>query len=124
MTKPTRTTNPLHFEDLDPKRFEDLSFQMVYRLATRWDAFNHYGAAGDDDGIDIHAVETLDDGQKRTWHIQCKRYQKINASDLKSIVDKILKAEKVPPDVLLVTLACNPSKKAIEAFTQYANSKG
>lgn len=32
----TRTINQLHFEDLDPIRFEELILAMVYRMR-RWD---------------------------------------------------------------------------------------
>lgn len=30
MTTPTKTIGPLHFEDLEPKRFEDLVRQLAY----------------------------------------------------------------------------------------------
>lgn len=35
-TMVTRTTNQLHFEDLDPIRFEELILAMVFRMR-RWD---------------------------------------------------------------------------------------
>ncbi len=30
MTKPSRTYGPIHFEDLDPHRFEDLIRELIY----------------------------------------------------------------------------------------------
>ena len=38
----TRTINQLHFEDLDPIRFEELILAMVYRMR-RWDKLDHFG---------------------------------------------------------------------------------
>ena len=32
MNTPTRTTNKLHFEDLEPHRFEDMGYELLYRL--------------------------------------------------------------------------------------------
>lgn len=59
--KTTRTNGRLHFEDLDPMRFEDLALSMVYRL-NRWEVIHHFGRSGNDDGIDIQAVEELENG--------------------------------------------------------------
>jgi len=41
----TRTINQLHFEDLDPIRFEELILSMVYRMR-RWDKLDHFGKKG------------------------------------------------------------------------------
>lgn len=41
----TRTINQLHFEDLDPIRFEELILAMVYRMR-RWDKLDHFGKKG------------------------------------------------------------------------------
>ena len=48
----TRTINQLHFEDLDPIRFEELILAMAYKWR-RWESINHFGKLGSDDGIDI-----------------------------------------------------------------------
>lgn len=32
MSTPTQTTNKLHFEDLDSHRFEDMGYELLYRL--------------------------------------------------------------------------------------------
>ena len=59
----TRTINKPHFDDLDATRFEMLVMNMVYRMR-RWEHIEHFGAAGSDDGIDIQAVEVLENGKK------------------------------------------------------------
>ena len=82
----TRTINQLHFEDLDPIRFEELILAMVYRMR-RWDKLDHFGKKGSDDGIDIRAVELLENGKSNTYYFQCKRYKKITKAIIKNIVE-------------------------------------
>ena len=43
----TRTINPLHFEDLDPIRFEELILAMVCKMK-KWYKLNHFGKKGHD----------------------------------------------------------------------------
>ncbi len=120
--QPIRTLGKLHFEDLSPSRFEDLCLAMVYRLS-RWSEIYHYGRKGNDDGIDIHAVEELENGNRRVWFIQCKRYMKITRSNLKTVVDEIIDREKVSPDILLLIVSCDVTKTNIEYLKVYSNSK-
>ncbi len=56
--KITKTTNPIHFEDLEPMRFEDLTFNLLYR-SKNWNIINHLGRSGNDGGIDIEGSETF-----------------------------------------------------------------
>lgn len=79
---PTITINQLHFNDLDPIRFEELILSMVYR-SKKWKKIDHYGKKGSDDGIDICAVDEQDDQSIRTHYYKCKRYDKITKSQLK-----------------------------------------
>ena len=78
----TTTLNPLHFEDLEPHRFEDLVRQLAYDFRS-WERIEAVGRAGSDEGADIIAVEALrefgsssEDGdlgdRGRLWVIQCK----------------------------------------------------
>lgn len=120
--KVTRTTNRLHFEDLDPQRFEDLALALVYRL-NRWIDINHYGRSGGDEGIDINAVEELENNTTRSWFIQCKRYKRITKRELKEIIDRIINKNKQLPDILLLIIACNIRRSSIEYFKKYANEK-
>jgi hypothetical protein len=41
---PTRTIGPLHFEDLDPHRFEDLVRQLAYHFRS-WEALEAIGVS-------------------------------------------------------------------------------
>lgn len=115
--KPTKTTNRIHFSDLDPQRFEDLCVNLVYRL-TKWKKINHFGRTGNDEGIDILTVENDD----KVWYIQCKRYAKINQSELKKIVDKVLINNPIPYK-LLIMVSCDISKDNIKYIQEYSTIK-
>jgi hypothetical protein len=52
----TRTLGPLHFEDLDPHRFEDLVRELVYDF-NDWQSIEAAGRGGADDSFDIRAYE-------------------------------------------------------------------
>jgi len=58
MAKPriTRTFGPIHFEDLDPHRFEDLVRELIYDYKD-WQSIEAVGRGGADDGYDIRAFE-------------------------------------------------------------------
>ena len=60
MAKPhvTRTLGPIHFEDLDPHRFEDLVRQLIYDFK-QWQSIESTGRGGADDGFDVRAYEVL-----------------------------------------------------------------
>ena len=124
--KPTRTTNPIHFEDLDPKRFEDLVRELIYDFR-EWQTIEATGKGGDDDGFDIRAFErgsTIsvdDDGNEvfhptdgNLWMIQCKREKSIPPGKIKKILEDI--DPKNPPYGYILAAATNFSKKAYDAF--------
>jgi len=46
-TTPTRATGPLHFEDLDPHRFEDLVRRLIYDFRP-WRLLEATGRSGTD----------------------------------------------------------------------------
>ncbi len=117
---PSKTTNRLHFEDLDPKRFEDLCLNLIYRMKN-WKDIKHYGATGKDDGIDIFTIEQNEENEIN-WVIQCKRYKSINKNQLKEIIDKIV-INNIS-DVLLLIISCDISKENQEYFAQYSKEKG
>lgn len=123
MAKPTQTTNPLHFEDLDPRRFEDLVLAFVYRLRT-WEDIHHDGRTGSDDGVDIRAIERAIDGSLRHWFVQCKRYRSFASGQAKAAVDEALAKVSEPPDVLLLVLGCDVSLATRTDYETYAAGKG
>lgn len=58
MPKPrtTKTLGPLHFEDLEPHRFESLVRNLLYDFR-EWQNIEPTGQGGSDDGFDIRAWE-------------------------------------------------------------------
>ncbi|NYG46218.1 hypothetical protein GGD67_003689 [Bradyrhizobium sp. IAR9] len=48
---PTKTTGPLHFEDLEPHRFEDLVRRLLYDFR-QWRELEATGRTGSDEGFD------------------------------------------------------------------------
>jgi hypothetical protein len=122
MARVTRTTNKLHFTDLDHARFEDLSVNLLYGSRT-WEELQHHGRAGADGGTDVYGVE-LAAGVRRRWIAQCRRYGRASAATLKNAVDDALDGQPTVPDVLLVVVACDVSRSASDAFKKYATEKG
>ena len=127
-TKPTRTTNPIHFEDLDPKRFEDLVRELIYDFRD-WQTIEATGKGGDDDGFDIRSFErgsttTVDDDgnevirptEGNLWMIQCKREKSIPPSKIKKILEDI--DPDNPPYGYILAAATDFSKRAYDAFRE------
>jgi hypothetical protein len=105
MPQPTRTLNPLHFEDLEPHRFEDLVRQLIYDFR-HWRSLEATGRTGSDAGMDIRAIESVQssdvvedevedtepipvraiEAQDRLWTIQCKRERQIGPARIRRIV--------------------------------------
>ena len=52
----TRTIGPLHLEDLEPHRFEDLIRQLIYDFRN-WRRLEATGRAGSDAGFDARGAE-------------------------------------------------------------------
>jgi hypothetical protein len=119
----TRTINQLHFEDLDPIRFEELILAMVYRMR-RWDKLDHFGKKGSDDGIDIRSVEILENEKANTYYFQCKRYKKLTNTAIKGIVDDYLNKNDFIPQFYILVVSCSLTKKQIEYFESYCEERG
>jgi hypothetical protein len=56
----TKILGPIHFEDLDPHRFEDLVRELVYDFKD-WQSIEATGRGGSDDDFDIRAYERIGD---------------------------------------------------------------
>lgn len=140
MAKPhtTRTYGPIHFEDLDPQRFEDLVRELVYDFRY-WQSIEATGKAGSDGGMDIRAYERMAkvdlqeevDGEEITispmngdrWQIQCKRYAEMRPQMIKEIVEHDLETDDMPYGYILVA-PCIFSKKAYDTFRSVLAQKG
>lgn len=91
----TKTLGPLHFEDLEPHRFEDLVRKLVYDIRD-WQSIEATGRGGSDAGLDIRAYERAGAAERdpneeepsendetphpmegSLWMFQCKREAEI-----------------------------------------------
>lgn len=140
MSKPhvTRTYSQIHFEDLDPKRFEDLIRQLIYDYKD-WQNIEATGIGGNDDGFDIRAFEKTNDtatventegeevevvrsAEGNLWMIQVKREKVIGPKRIKTILDDVDK--KNPPYGYILAASANFSKTAYDVFRAELQKKG
>jgi hypothetical protein len=102
----TRTLNPLPFEHLEPKRFEDLVRQLLYDFR-QWQKLEPTGRLGSDDGFDVRGWELVGDlgravsaedtdddpidtpAEERIWLVQCKRERRIGPKKLEEYLAAI-----------------------------------
>jgi len=137
--KVTRTYGPIHFEDLDPHRFEFLIGDLIYDFRD-WQVIESTGLGGSDDGFDIRAREknsTLtnrDENDNESsegvhpmdgnlWMVQCKREKEIGPKKIKEIINDNVKKGSVPYGYILVAPA-NFSKKSYDLFYEELRKKG
>ncbi len=139
MARVTRTVNPLHFEDLEPHRFEDLIRQLAHDFRP-WLRIEATGRLGKDEGVDIRAIEGVrevavpdadegdvgDDGPilaEREWRIQCKRYKTLRPKEMRQFVREAV-GDGAPPHGLILAIACDVSAATLDAFHDQARALG
>jgi hypothetical protein len=143
MSGTMRTIGPLHFEDLEPHRFEDLARQLVYDFRP-WRALEATGRSGSDEGFDARGFEIVNDGDPvpayepddpteetadttgsdRVWLIQCKREQTITPAKLRKFLADIAPESLVDLNGVILIAACDFSKKARDEFIRWRSEKG
>jgi len=140
MTKPkiTRTYGPIHFEDLDPHRFEDLIRQLIYDYRD-WQSIEATGRSGSDEGFDVRAyekveivsrsenenneeVEEVHPMEGNLWMIQGKREKEIGPKKIKTIISDI--DPKNPPYGYILAASANFSKESYDVFREELQEKG
>jgi len=140
MVKPTttRTFGTIHFEDLEPHRFEDLIRELIYDYKS-WQSIEATGRGGSDDGFDIRAfeknykvvssenedneaIEELHPMEGNLWMIQVKREKQINPSKIKTILEDV--NSNNPPYGYILAASANISKKSYDTFREILRKKG
>ena len=135
----TRTFGPIHFEDLDPHRFEDLIRELVYDFRD-WQTIEATGRSGNDEGFDIRGYEKvprseeIDEGAAEEaapsphpmdgnlWMIQGKREKEIGPKRVRDIMNEI--PAKSPPYGYILAASANFSKDSYDAFREELRKKG
>jgi hypothetical protein len=137
--KTTRTLNPLPFQDLETRRFEDLVRQLAYDFRA-WKLLEPTGRGGSDDGMDIRGIEQVDTERsddpededepgvpvrdERLWVFQCKREKSIGPKELRKYVAESVPDKASAPYGLVLAAACDFSKKARDAFRAEVVTRG
>lgn len=139
----TRTTNPLPFQDLEPKRFEDVVRQLTYDFRT-WRSLEATGRAGSDDGFDARGLEIVDtqtatsrgdddaedDGEAsdrapdRLWLVQCKCEKAIGLAKALRYLDEIQLVPEALLHGLIFAAACDFSKRTRDGILEWCRSHG
>src|SRR6185312_5786924 len=131
----TKTLGPIHFEDLDPHRFEDLVRQLVYDFRD-WQTIEATGRTGDDAGFDIRAFERgvsplgvdAEDEEPpivqfgNLWMIQAKREKSLGPARIREIVKDI--PSDSPPYGYLLAASANISKRTHDVFHSELRARG
>lgn len=141
MATPTRTIGPLHLEDLDPHRFEDLVRQLLYDFRP-WRMLESTGRTGADEGFDARGWEAIggdadqsddsdpdDEGvvvtqEDRLWLIQAKREKAIGPKKLVKYLNDIPEPERKQIYGIVFVAACEFSKTARDQFRETIRSFG
>jgi hypothetical protein len=135
----SKTLGPIHFEDLDPHRFEDLVRELAYDFKD-WQSIEATGRSGADDGIDIRAYEQVttsptehDDGDSddvtthpmegNVWFFQCKREKAIGPTKVATIVSDGVNSES-PPYGYIIAAPANFSKASYDKFREELRERG
>lgn len=133
----TRTYGQLHFEDLDPHRFEDLIRGLLYDFKA-WQSVEATGGAGSDDGFDMRAWERVteitnedeEDGSEGShpmegnlWMIQCKRSKTLGPKKVKSIIEEnVNKKDSIYGYILVAPTKF--SKQSYDVFREELSARG
>jgi hypothetical protein len=136
-TRITRTYGPIHFEDMEPHRFEDLVRELIYDYK-EWQSIEATGRSGADEGIDIRAYERVPENAARDseeenpeerhpmagnrWMIQCKREKEIGPTKLAKILDDIDAND--PPYGYILAASADFSKKSYDLFRETLIANG
>ncbi len=134
----TRTYGPIHFEDLDPHRFEDLIRELIYDYKD-WHSIEATGRSGNDDGFDIRAFEKAQEtshaedeegGAEEAqptegdlWMIQCKREKEIGPKRISNIISETIDP-KNPPYGYILSASSNFSKVSYDTFRSELRKRG
>src|ERR1043166_959157 len=139
----TRTIGPLHFEDLEPHRFEDLVRQLAYDFrqwrsleatgrggadggfdARGWEMVQHEALAAVEQSLDSEEDETIPTDLDRLWLIQCKRERAIGPTKLRGYLKGLGSNGSEKIYGIVFAASCDFSKQARDAFRTLVRELG
>ncbi|MBO1906356.1 hypothetical protein KHP60_14170 [Microvirga sp. 3-52] len=135
----TRTIGPLHLEDLEPHRFEDLARQLLYDFRI-WRQLEATGRSGADEGFDARAYEIVefadqeDTGEAderdltgrsdRLWMIQCKREKALTPAKIEKYLRELPNESIQGAWGIVFVAACDFSLKTRNTFRNITRELG
>jgi hypothetical protein len=140
-TPTTRTLNPLPFNVLEPKRFEDLVRQLAYDFR-RWRMLEATGRTGSDEGYDARGfeittddadvdVEAQDDDESipvrtadRIWLLQCKRERVIGPAKMRQYLGQIADNDARGLYGIVFAAACDFSIATRDVLHRWCRERG
>ncbi len=135
----TRTVNPLQFDALEPKRFEDLVRQLLHDFRP-WRQLEATGRSGSDDGFDARGwepsggivdaeTEADEDAASifigdRIWLVQCKRERTIGPAKLIAYLHDIPSGDVKTLHGIIFVACADFSKRARDEFRRWCVEHG
>lgn len=120
MATPTKTTNRIHFSDIEPSYFEHLGYALIQNEFT-WSHLDHTGALGNDGGVDILGLTE----NNITYYIQVKRYKSLNVSQISEILNKIVAHNDIDSNSgVILFVGCDLGANAIKEFYRISKELG
>lgn len=120
MATPTKTTNRIHFSDIEPSYFEHLGYALLQNEFT-WSHLDHTGALGNDGGVDILGLTE----NNITYYIQVKRYKSLNVSQISEILNKIVAHNDIDSNSgVILFVGCDLGANAIKEFYRISKELG
>lgn len=136
---PGQTISQLHFEDLEPHRFEDLVRQLTYGFRD-WVALEPLGRSGSDEGIDIRGIERVRGGrldeapteepgedstsEHRVWFIQCKREKVFGPANARAVAATAFAGGSDVPFGFVLAAPCDLSKRTRDTLAAGLHAAG
>lgn len=136
----TKTLGPLHLEDLEPHRFEDLIRQLLYDFRP-WRDLEATGRTGSDEGFDARAWEMVGDlavapldeedtdepppeRAARQWLVQCKREKAIGPKKIETYLNGLPSVSQADLYGIIFVAACDFSIASRDLFYRHARELG
>lgn len=125
MVRTTSTQHDLDFNDLSGVNFEHLVLSLLLE-DSEFIHPEHYGGGGDR-GRDIVAIKQVGKVSEK-WYFQCKRYKRIEYSQLEKELEKIhqhsIEDPDFRPDGIVFAISCTVSAKTKDKIKKRAKEMG
>jgi hypothetical protein len=110
-----RTTRAYNLLELDDGQFEDIVYDLAWRMNVNWDVLYPVGRAGSDGGRDILGRQRFR-RSLREWRFQAKRWARMGPSETRKVAREGVPDPEAPPYKVVLATSARLSTRAIAAF--------